>query len=48
MSNNKELKENNYKEVISKLTQKQIKVKLFNFYKSRFTTKEVIAKILKE
>ena len=43
---NEELKENNYEEPL-KLTQKQIKKKLFYFYKSKFTAKEVIAKKIK-
>ena len=40
---NEELKENNYEEEPLKLTQK-IKEKLLNFYKSKFTAMEVIAK----
>ena len=44
---NEELKEKNYEEEPLKLTQKQIKEKLLNFYKSKFTAKEVIAKKIK-
>ena len=44
---NEELKEKNYEEEPLKLTQKQIKEKLLNFYKSNFTAKEVIAKKIK-
>ena len=44
---NEELKENSYEEEPLKLTPKQIKEKLLNFYKSEFTTKEVIAKKIK-
>ena len=40
---NEELKENNYEEEPLKFTQKQIKEKLLNFYKPKFTAKEVIA-----